>query len=228
MTIGIIVAMSKELNLLIPQLEGHKETMVQNIAFHCGTIGQHTVVAMQSGIGKVNAAVGTLTLINEFNPKLIINSGVAGGANPKVNVMDIVVGTHIAYHDVYCGPKTIYGAVQGLPLYYRSAPSVVAKVPQEEGIHCGLICTGDRFIESMQEIIDIRGHFPDVLAVDMESGAIAQVCTIREVPFISMRIISDSPGASHNNIRQYQDFWEAAPQHTFEVLTKLISSLQNS
>ena len=80
----------------------------------------------------------------------------------------------------------------------------------------------DLWLDKMEEIEKIKQNFPDVLAVDMESGAIAQVCHIRKVPFLSMRVISDSPGASHNNIKQYHDFWEAAPQQSFEILHQLL------
>ena len=68
----------------------------------------------------------------------------------------------------------------------------------------------------------IKSHFPDALAVDMESGAIAQVCELRNVPFMSMRVISDSPGASHDNTKQYNDFWNDAPAATFNVLHNLL------
>ena len=79
MKIGIIVAMSKELNLLLPLLSDKSELTVNDIVFHCGTLHDKDVVVMQCGIGKVNAAIGALTMIDNFGPDLIINSGVAGG-----------------------------------------------------------------------------------------------------------------------------------------------------
>ncbi len=109
MTIGIIVAMSKELNLLLPLLNEPSQKNIDGFKFHIGSIGDKTIVAMQCGIGKVNAAIGTITMIKNFEVDLIINSGVAGGADSSVNVMDIVIGEKVAYHDVYCGPESTIG-----------------------------------------------------------------------------------------------------------------------
>lgn len=225
MKIGIIVAMGKELELLKPMLENKSEQVHDGHTFHVGTMGRHEVVAMQCGIGKVNAAIGTVTMINHFAPDAIINSGVAGGADKSVNVMDVVVGARVAYHDVWCGPECDMGRVQGLPLYYEGAPMLLDRIESREDIKKGLICSGDQFIDKMETVLSIKANFPDALAVDMESGAIAQVCCVRKVPFLSMRVISDSPGASHNNTAQYENFWEAAPEHTFDLLRNLILSV---
>ena len=100
MKIGIIVAMKKELALLTPLLDNHELKTIDGQTFSLGMMGKHDVVAMQCGIGKVNGAIGALTLINHFRPELIINTGVAGGANANVNVMDLVVGVQVTYHDV--------------------------------------------------------------------------------------------------------------------------------
>jgi adenosylhomocysteine nucleosidase len=222
MKIGIIVAMRKELELLLPLLENKQETVIDGFMFYKGAVGKHQVVAMQCGIGKVNAAMGALTLINHFKPDKVINTGVAGGADKAVNVMDIVVGSQVAYHDVWCGPESPLGAVQGLPLYYEGDNDLSALMPIREDIKVGLICSGDQFIDTMDKVDNIKAKFPKVLAVDMESAAIAQVCYVRQVNFLSMRVISDSPGASHNNTQQYNDFWQDAPQHTFQVMRQLL------
>lgn len=222
MKIGIIVAMRKELELLLPLLENKQETVIDGFMFYKGAVGKHQVVAMQCGIGKVNAAMGALTLINHFKPDKVINTGVAGGADKAVNVMDIVVGSQVAYHDVWSGPESPLGAVQGLPLYYEGDNDLSALMPIREDIKVGLICSGDQFIDTMDKVDNIKAKFPKVLAVDMESAAIAQVCYIRQVNFLSMRVISDSPGASHNNTQQYNDFWQDAPQHTFQVMRQLL------
>lgn len=225
MTIGIIVAMSKELNLLLPLLKNHSSSTIDQFCFHTGCIGDKQIVTMQCGIGKVNAAIGTLTMIKNFDVDLIINSGVAGGAAPSVNVMDIVVGAKVAYHDVYCGPESVIGAVQGLPLYYLPEQKLLDKIEPSSDIHFGLICSGDQFIDTIQQVQKIKSCFPEALAVDMESAAIAQTCHLFNKSFISIRVISDSPGASSNNTRQYSDFWNEAPQHTFAVVHQIINNI---
>ena len=225
MKIGIIVAMHKELELLLPLLQNSEESRMGGCEFHRGTVGRHDVIAMQCGIGKVNAAIGTLTLVNSFLPDFVINSGVAGGADQSISVMDVVAGARVAYHDVWCGPESELGQVQGLPLYFEGARRLLDLVPDREGIHKGLICSGDQFIDTLDAVSRIKGNFPEALAVDMESGAIAQVCHLNKVPFLALRVISDSPGASHDNTRQYLDFWTDAPQETFNLVKDIITRL---
>ena len=225
MKIGIIVAMRKELDLLLPLLRDSEDSRMGGFEFHRGKVGRHDVMVMQCGIGKVNAAMGALMLVNHFSPNYVINSGVAGGADKSVNVMDMVSGARVAYHDVWCGPESVLGQVQGLPLYFEGAERLLELLPERPDIHKGLICSGDQFIDKMEQVERIKGNFPDALAVDMESGAIAQVCHLSKVPFLALRVISDSPGASHDNTRQYLDFWNDAPQETFLQLKDMIDRL---
>ena len=217
--------MRKELDLLLPLLNDSEDSRMGGFEFHRGKMGRHDVMVMQCGIGKVNAAMGTLMLVNHFAPNYVINSGVAGGADLSVNVMDVVAGARVAYHDVWCGPESELGQVQGLPLYFEGAKRLLDLVPDRDDIHKGLICSGDQFIDKKEDVNRIKGNFPEALAVDMESGAIAQVCFLSKVPFLALRVISDSPGASHDNTKQYLDFWSDAPQESFALLKDIISRL---
>lgn len=225
MTIAILVAMGKELNLLLPLLDNTKSETIDGFTFHSGKIGNNDIVAMQCGIGKVNAAIGTLTLLNNFKPELVINTGVAGGASQDAHVMDVIVGSSIAYHDVWCGPGTIYGEASGYPLYFESDKRFSTLIPERADIKRGLICSGDKFIASLEEVQTIQKAFPQVLAVDMESATIAQVCYLRKIPVLVMRVISDSPGASKDNTAQYNDFWQDAPAHTFNLVQELLKQI---
>ena len=225
MKIGIIVAMGKELNLLLPLIEDHSTITLNDIAFHTGCIGRHEITAMQCGIGKVNAAIGTLTLIENFHPDLIINTGVAGGAGSIAGILDVVVAEKIAYHDVWCGPGTQWGDAAGCPRYFQSVPEIVS-LPclNNDNIKRGLICSGDIFISKAEEVARIKSLYPEVLAVDMESASIAQVCFLKNIPFFCARVISDTPGGE-DNIAQYENFWEDAPKHTFETLKMVINNI---
>lgn len=225
MKIAIIVAMGKELNLLLPLLSDVETKSVDGFTFHSGKIGENDIVAMQCGIGKVNAAIGTLTLLNNYNPQLVINTGVAGGASQDAHVMDVIVGSTIAYHDVWCGPGTQYGEASGYPLYFESDKRYTDLIPNRSDVKRGLICSGDKFIASLEEVQAIQKAFPQVLAVDMESATIAQVCYLRKIPMMVMRVISDSPGASKDNTAQYNDFWQEAPAHTFELVKELLAKI---
>jgi adenosylhomocysteine nucleosidase len=88
----------------------------------------------------------------------------------------------------------------------------------------GLICSGDKFISTAEEVDEIKHHFQDALAVDMESATIAQVCTLRNVPFNILRVISDTPGAEEN-ISQYENFWTDAPKEAFMNLRQILERL---
>lgn len=229
MIIGIIVAMRKELELLMPLLDNRNEAeTINGYNFYAGTIGRHGVVLMQCGIGKVNAAVGALSLIDNFNPDCIINTGVAGGADKSMHVLDLLIATHVAYHDVWCGPGTVYGAAAGFDVMFTPWSRIVdtarSIMSGDSKVKYGLICSGDIFISQEKEIHEIKGHFPDALAVDMESAAIAQVCTMKKVPFGIIRAISDTPGQT-DNISQYNNFWAEAPAETFNALVALLDKL---
>ena len=226
MRIGVIVAMDKEMSLLLPMLERHEVKESLGFYFHEGMVGCHEVVAMVCGIGKVNAAISTITLLNNYKLDLVINTGVAGGADKSISVMDVVVADSIAYHDVWCGPGTEYGQASGMPTYFKPDETVIGLLDDLEDIKRGLICSGDKFIDSVESVEEIKKHYLEALAVDMESAAIAHVCAKMGVPMFCLRVISDSPGASHNNSKQYEDFWATAPEQTFEIVKQLLDRIK--
>ena len=220
MKIAIIAAMSKELALLLPLLENHSIVSINDYTFHLGHIADREIVACQSGIGKVNAAVGVSELIRRYNPYLVVSTGCAGGGCTDIEVMDVVVSTELAYHDVYCGEaigKTVYGQVQGMPARYKS-PSDIVEIAKSVSprVHSGLIVTGDWFVDSREKMREIVGHFPEAAAVDMESAAIAQTCHIYGIPFISFRVISDIP-LKDTNAAMYHDFWNTVGETSFQT-----------
>ncbi|MCM1050768.1 MAG: 5'-methylthioadenosine/adenosylhomocysteine nucleosidase [Paenibacillus sp.] len=222
MTIGIIVAMTKELNLLLPLMEEHAVSNIGGTEFHTGKIHGHDVVLMECGIGKVNAAIGTVTLIDTFHPDLVINTGVAAGAGENVAVMDAIVATQVAHHDFWCIGEE-WGRVPGCP---RLFPTLTyPEAVKGANVKRGLIASGELFITSREQVDAIKKNFPDVLAIDMESAAIAQACYVRNVPFFCMRVISDTPWCHHDNSAQYENFWEDAPRQSFGLIKSLIESL---
>lgn len=222
MNIGIIVAMSKELNLILPLLEQHATEVKNNTVFHTGVVNGNNIALMQCGIGKVNAAIGAATMIDSYNPGLVINTGVAAGTGDDVAVMDIVIADSVAHHDFWCIGEE-WGQVPGCPRLFET--QLYDLDTTDSKIKQGLIVSGEKFIESKAEVDVIRSHFPQAMAVDMESAAIAQVCYVRDVPFFCMRVISDTPWCSHDNSRQYEDFWEAAPRHSFDLLHRVLNCI---
>lgn len=229
MKIGIITAMSSEQKQLANQLENPTERKEGPFTYTEGTIKNNTIILMQCGIGKVNAAAGAVEMIRNFAPDCIISTGVAGGIDSCLNVMDVVVSSQIVYHDVWCGEGNAYGQIQGLPLYFTGNETLfqcAISLDTETAIHGGLICSGDKFITDRQELETIKANFPEGLAVDMESASIAQVCHLYEVPFISFRIISDTPGAE-KHLEQYKNFWGEMADRSFHVTEAFLKALPN-
>lgn len=213
MKIGIIVAMDKELQ----QLQ------------HLFTDGN--VIVQKCGMGKVNAALGAVEMIDRHKPDVIISSGCAGGNGDDIQVQDVVVSTELAYHDVYCGEAighSDYGQVQGLPPRFQGDPMLLEKALRIQtsniSIHPGLIVTGDWFVDTKDKMREIIGHFPEAKAVDMESTAIAQTCYLRHVPFISFRVISDIP-LRDTDASQYHDFWNTVAENSFQVTKSFVEQL---
>ena len=229
MKIGIIAAMSSEYKQVAQLLENKKEYTEGIYEYTEGNIKNNIVILTKCGIGKVNAAVGAVELIRTFQPDCIISTGVAGGIDKCLKVMDVVASNQIVYHDVWCGEGNAYGQIQGMPTFFegnRTLFDCAISLDTETPIHGGLICSGDKFITDREELDIIKGNFPEGLAVDMESASIAQVCHIYKVPFISFRIISDTPGAE-NHWEQYTNFWGEMADRSFGVTKAFLESLPN-
>ena len=228
MKIGIIAAMSSEYKQVAQLLENKKEYTEGIYEYAEGNIKSNIVILTKCGIGKVNAAVGAVELIRTFQPDCIISTGVAGGIDRCLKVMDVVASAQIVYHDVWCGEGNAYGQIQGMPTFFEGNKTLfdcAISLDTETPIHGGLICSGDKFITDREELDAIKGNFPEGLAVDMESGSIAQVCHIYKVPFISFRIISDTPGAE-NHWEQYTNFWGEMADRSFGVTKAFLESHQ--
>ncbi len=228
MKIAILVAMDKELSLLLNLMPEKIERKIGKDSFYIGTIGSNTIIAGKCGIGKVNSALKTYEVIRELSPDLIINSGVAGGVDGSLGVGSVLIADKVSYHDVWCGPGTQYGAADGFNSTLIPSSTVIEKGKEifgnDSNVHFGLICSGDKFIHLKEEVDDIKSNFPDALAVDMESASIAQTCTACGVPFAIIRVMSDTPGAAEN-VSQYVDFWDKAPEKTLGCVSEIISEL---
>ena len=214
--------MTKEHDQLFSLLEAPVTEHDGSYEFVVGSLGMNTLILLQCGIGKVNAAVGTTTLIRRYAPDCIISTGCAGGIDASLNVMDVVVSTQTAYHDATI-PGQEPGQIQGMPASFRSEEQLT-EVASGERIFKGLIVSGDQFITDRHQLDAIKALFPEALAVDMESAAIAQTCHILKTPFVSFRILSDTPGAD-DHLQQYLNFWDEMATRSFEVTRRFLAAL---
>ena len=219
MRIGVIIAMDIEYRQMHDALGGDT-----------GRLGNNEIILWQGGIGKVNAAVGTMRLIQEHHPDAIISTGLAGGIDPQIRVMDILAATQCVYHDVDCGTGLgcSRGQVQGLPERFDADKRLldhVLEVPCDAGLRTGLICTGDQFITDRERQTLIKRNFVDGLACDMESAAIAQTCYLMGLPFLSLRVISDTPGNTDNHQQQWEQFLASMCDTSFQFVKKYLETL---
>lgn len=217
--------MEAELGMLLPLIDDISEMTVNGCLIRQGMMGENEVAVMQTGIGKVNAAVGTVSLIDSFRPDLVVNTGIAGGTGSEAGVLDVVIADSVGYHDVYCGPGNARGQVQGLPERFPCLGGGLVNLAAVAGmpnVRRGLIASGDLFVSTPRELEAVLAVQPEALAVDMESGAIAQVCFMRGVPFLAIRVVSDTPGVE-NHHEQYGEFFNIAPRSTFNIVKALLS-----
>ena len=234
--IGIIGAMEVEVETLKKDMEVGRVVKKAGMEFHEGVLNGMPVVVVRSGICKVNAAVCTQILIDDFGVDGIINTGVGGSLNAEINIGDIVISTDVVHHDVnavefgYALGQIPQMKVFSFPAdetFAEKAKAACNRVNPDITVWRGRICSGDQFITAGEQLNKIKEQFPDGLAVDMESASIAQVCYLYKVPFISFRIISDTPG-DDNNWEQYTNFWDTIADHSFKVTEAFLSAIPHT
>ena len=212
-------------------------------AFWTGRLGAHDAVLVLSRIGKVAAATTVTLLLAEFGVERVLFTGVAGGLGPHTRVGDIVVADALLQHDMDASPLFPRHEV---PLYGLSrftadarlsaevqaaATSVLAALQRahldafgvrDPQLRRGLILSGDRFVSSAGESLQLQTSFPDALAVEMEGAAVAQVCHDFGVPFAVLRTISDrADDAAHVDFNRF--IAEVASGYTRAIVTALLA-----
>lgn len=198
--IGIIAAMSCELEKLIDAASIKEKRTVGSLVFHIGTLEGHEVAMTVCGEGKVNAALCAQTMILLFQPSLLINTGVAGALSPTLSVPDVAVADAVCQHDYDISPLG-YGKGEvlfpgGSATYFaadRAFSDAVLAAALEMGVHAerGVIASGDAFIADKDTKESLARDFGGI-ACEMEGGAIGQVAFLAGVPFAVLRAISDN------------------------------------
>ncbi|MED1863141.1 5'-methylthioadenosine/S-adenosylhomocysteine nucleosidase [Fictibacillus nanhaiensis] len=230
--IGIIGAMEEEVVLLREQLEGLEEKKLAGCEFYKGSLNGQEIVLLKSGIGKVNAAIGTTLLIQLYEPDVILNTGSAGGFHSDLNVGDVVISTDVRHHDV---DATIFGYEHGqvpqMPPNYlpdeklvNAAERAGARVENIQ-VAKGLIASGDSFMSDHARVEDIKAKFPTLYAAEMEAAAIAQTCYQFKVPFVIIRSLSDIAGKDARV--SYDQFLQTASKNSAELVQKIVEELKS-
>ncbi|MEC1715679.1 5'-methylthioadenosine/S-adenosylhomocysteine nucleosidase [Schinkia azotoformans] len=231
MKIGIIGAMDEEVAILKEKIQNREDLTIGKSEFSIGKINNIDVVLLKSGIGKVNAAVGTTLLLDHFKPDYVLNTGSAGGYHTELNVGDIVISTDVRHHDV---DVTVfgyeYGQVPQMPPGFTPDVRLIEKAEKAAAgitdikVAKGLIVTGDSFMDDPVRVDFVRGKFTDVYAVEMEAAAIAQVCHLFNVPFVIIRALSDIAGKDSDV--SFDKFLEKAALHSATLILNIVSEFE--
>lgn len=229
MRVGIICAGDREVAPFLPIICGCKTTEKAMLKFYDGTISDVKVVVLFSGVCKVNAAIATQILIDTYHVNIIINAGTAGGMNPELEIFDTVISTEVAYHDVAPNILTefhpwlesvFFKADQGLLSLSEKA---VERLEQNYKVVWGRMVTGEEFIadEGRQRINE---QF-EPLTVDMETASIAHACYVNNIPFVSIRCITDT--ATHSGTGNFEENCEKAASIAKDITVSLLKELHD-
>lgn len=231
MKIGLIGAMDEEVEILKEAMSTFEEKETAGCHFYLGKLESHDIILLKSGIGKVNAAVGTTLLIQEHQPDYIINTGSAGGFDPQLQVGDVVISSEVRYHDV---DATVfgyeYGQVPQMPVFFTPDDFLVeiaeraAKAEMQENVVKGLIATGDSFMSDGERVASVKAKFPTLQAAEMEAGAIAQVCHQFGTPFVIIRSLSDIAGK--NADVSFDQFLQVAAKNSAKLILSMLKELE--
>ena len=213
--IGIIAAMHEEVDAIKELMKDIEVKKIYKLEFLTGKINDKDIVLVKCGVGKVNAARTTQILINNFNLEYVINVGTAGGLNENIEIGDIVIADKLIQHDF---DISIFGHEKGYisdtGKYFYSDEKLIEKAKKTmEGINksyntfIGTIATGDIFVQDIKVKDRIKEEF-NADCTEMEGAAIAQVCSLDNIPFIVIRSISDKPNG--NNSVDFEKFLELA------------------
>lgn len=230
MVIGIIGAMDEELEILLKEMKLDRKEMKANMLFNSGKIYNQQVVVVRSGIGKVNAAICTQILIDDFQVDKVINVGIAGGIGKDVYPGDIVIANNLVQHDM---DASAFGDPVGqiprldsfdfkcdINLVYKA--KAACKDIEKSNSFIGRIVTGDQFISDTQKIKWLNEKF-EALACEMEGGSIAQVCYLNNIPFVVIRSISDN--ANNGAHMDYEKFAPIAIKNSTDILKSMLMNI---
>ncbi len=232
MTIGIICAMKIEVEGLTQVIKNQKSEQIARINYISGKINNIDVVAVECGIGKVNAAMCTQIMIDNYAPDYIINSGIAGSLTNQVGIADIVVASNVVQHDMNI---TALGQKMGeiefnderrinifTDKYITDKIVQSSKTLVDTKTVVGTIASGDIFVAGRDKRDKIGKRFT-ALACEMEGGAIGHVCYRNAIPFSVLRCISDDFEEKH--FMEYQSFSKIAADKTISILKNFLENM---
>jgi adenosylhomocysteine nucleosidase len=241
--IAIMGAMDEEITILTDSLKNKKKLTKGGVTFYKGKLKGQKVIILKAGVGKVNAAYSTAILLDNFKVDGLIFTGVAGGLDPEIKPGDIVIGENLVQYDFgelkndmfetwptrnlikNNDPNSLFLPVdKNLLVLSKQASASVTLAPIEASIpkiYVGTIVTGDTFVSATSKAKNLYTDF-NALATEMEGAAVAQICTMLEVPFIVIRSCSDNAnGDAHTD---YFKFVKIASVNSAQLVLAILEN----
>ncbi len=223
-TIGIIGAMPSELADIRAALPDSKVLRKSGFDYYVSMVGENRVVHVCSGIAKVNAAVCAQALIDNFSPDALINAGVAGGMHKDVHVCDVVISSEVLPHDLNLR------FLKNYPPYCDTFASDAALIQLTQNIctdlkiptHVGRIVSGEAFISDNTVKAEIQQRL-NPHAVDMESAAVGHTAYLNDIPYVSIRCISDN--ADDAGEMSFEQFEKIAAKRVADIVLKIAEKI---
>lgn len=227
--IGIIGAMEEEVAALKEAMEIEETVEQAGMTFCKGTLCGKEAVVVRSGIGKVNAGICAQILVDRFRADTLINTGIAGSLDAKIDIGDMVISTDAVHHDM---DASIFGDPVGqVPrmdtLFFPADEALVQKALQANekanpDIHTytGRIASGDQFIASKEVKDKIVQNFHP-MCVEMEGAGIAHAAYLNKVSYVIIRAISDK--ADNSATMDYPTFEQLAINHSVRLMKELLT-----
>ena len=219
--IGILGAMEEEILAFKEMMSDIEEINIHGLIFYKGKLNSKELVVCKCGVGKVSSARTTSILLTQFNVDLVINVGIAGGNSKYVVPRDIVIANKVSYADADLTPVSAwnyqFGQMSGCPRFFLGDESTNAKLKAiNSNIKEGLILSSDTFVADPRFVKNVSEKFEDfeILAFDMESASIAQICYFEKVPFAILRYISDVCGES----KQFEVYNDVKNQSSYTLI----------
>lgn len=228
--IVILGAMDSEISEFLSCMENRQTRNWNGFEHHRGTIDAHEVLVSRSGVGKVKAAMMTQHLIDDYQPRAILFTGLAGSLRPQIAIGDTLIARDLVQHDMEASgigfprgqiPFTDW---RFLPADARLLGIASGFIPQQGNLHIGRICTGDQFITHRE--MDSHTHLTGELegdGVEMEGASVAQVCAINQVPFLVARTISDK--ADGSAAVNFEEFLPCASNNSLDFVRYMLGRI---
>ncbi len=234
--IGLIGAMSEEISLLRENMEILETSEHAGMSYMTGKLEGQTFVLLQSGIGKVNATIGTQVMIDRFDVDRILFSGLAGAMVPNLSPGDIVVSNYVVQYDFDLTPfGRRHGELPNVGRMIEADPTLVKlacygfddvfkDLKDAPRLMVGTIVSGDRFVSDQRQIEWLQREFGAV-AIEMEGAAVGYTCHVNKVPFVVMRTISDS--ASSEAKDEFEKYLNEASKHSYQIINSILKTLNH-